>query len=97
MAGGRGLLIAGGYGGATATVAKRLRPQDFSDWVPEDYPRHAEDGDVRAALDAVEADYASAPSDKQLDEALLRVLATSHRPADIATATVQLLSQLHYR
>lgn len=92
---GHPLLAAGGYGGAAAAVVKRLRPQNFDGWMPDNYPQHAEDTDVGIALDALEAAHTVAAQEDELDKALLRMLATSHRPADIATATVRLLSQLH--
>ena len=91
---GRTVLAAGGYGGAAAAVAKRLRPQDFDMWAPDNYPEHADDTEVRIALDALEAAHAAVPSVRELDEAFLRTLTISHRPADIATATVRLLSQI---
>ncbi len=91
---GRPLFAAGGYGGAAAAVAKRLRPQDFDSWAPDGYPEHAEDPGVRIALETLEAAYAAAPPVQELDEALLHTLTVSHRPADIATATVRLLSQI---
>lgn len=91
---GRPVLAAGGYGGAAAAVAIRLRPHDFDGWVPDSYPQNAEDAAVRAALDTLETAHAAAPG-QEFDETLLRTLTTSHRPADIATSAVRLLSQVH--
>ncbi len=91
---GRPLLAAGGYGGAAAAVARRLRPQDFDTWAPDNYPRHTDEVGVRAALDVLEAAYAATPPIQELDQGLLRTLTIGHRPADIATATVRLLSQV---
>lgn len=90
---GRPLLAAGGYGGAAAAVAQRLRPQDFDGWAPDEYPAHAHDPEVSAALDALSDATARAGANNPLDEELLRLLTISHRPADIARATVRLLSQ----
>lgn len=89
----RPLLAAGGYGGAAAAVAQRLRPQDFDNWAPDGYPQHADDAEVFAALNALESAYAASNPARELDESLLRTLTISHRPADVATATVRLLSQ----
>lgn len=91
---GRPLLAAGGYGGAAAAVAQRLRPHNFDAWAPDNYPEHADDAGVRGALDTLEAAFADVSPHHELDEALLRTLTISHRPADIATSTVRLLSQI---
>lgn len=91
---GRPLLAAGGYGGAAAAVAQRLRPQDFRSWVPDDYPCHAHDPEVARALDELSDANARAGANDMFDEELLHLLTISHRPADIARATVRLLSGL---
>lgn len=88
------LLVAGGYGGAAAAVAQRLHPQYFVGWAPEGYPAHAQNTEVSAALEAVRDAYVSTDVKRAPDEELLRLLTISHRPADIARATVRLLSQL---
>ncbi|WP_218026407.1 hypothetical protein, partial [Microbacterium lacticum] len=89
---GRLLLVAGGYGGAAAAVAQRLYPQFFDGWSPGAYPAHALGAQVAVALDALQAAYASAAFGPHLDEELSRLLTISHRPADIARATVRLLA-----
>lgn len=94
---GRTLLAAGGYGGAAAAVARRLRPEDFDAWVPDNYPAHGDDAGVLAALERLEATLSDNPPAQELDEVLLRNLSISHRPADVATATVRLLSQITER
>lgn len=86
------LLVAGGYGGAAAAVAQRLYPHSFDGWAPATYPAHAQDAQVAVALDALHDAYASAAFGPHLDEELSRLLTISHRPADIARATVRLLS-----
>lgn len=86
------LFAAGGYGGAAAAVAHRLRPHYFDSWAPEGYPMHADDAAVCAALDTLEATFRDADPETEFDEGLLRTLTISHRPADIASATVRLLS-----
>ncbi|QPE05506.1 hypothetical protein IT882_05675 [Microbacterium schleiferi] len=90
---GRLLLVAGGYGGAAAAVAQRLYPQFFDGWAPGAYPADGEDAQVLVALDALHDAYASAAIGPHLDEELLRLLTISHRPADIARATVRLLTE----
>ena len=89
---GRLLLVAGGYGGAAAAVARRLYPQSFEGWAPEGYPAHATDVAVSDALNALSDAYSNVGLDSHLDAELLQLLAISHRPADIARATVRLLS-----
>lgn len=91
---GRLLLVAGGYGGAAAAVAQRLYPQYFEGWAPEKYPAHTQNTEVSAALDALSDAYENTGVNQALEEELLRLLTISHRPADIARATVRLLSQL---
>lgn len=86
------LLVAGGYGGAAAAVAQRLYPQYLEGWMPDAYPAHVQDAEVASALDVIRDAYVSAALDARLDEELLRLLITSHRPADIALATVRLLA-----
>lgn len=90
---GRLLLVAGGYGGAAAAVAKRLCPQFLDGWMPDGYPAHAQEANVSAALDTLSDAYANTGVHRTFDEDLLRLLAISHRPADIASAAVRLLSQ----
>jgi hypothetical protein len=90
---GRLLLVAAGYGGAAASVAQRLSPQYFDGWTPQAYPAHAQDAEVTAALDILHEAYMSAASMPHLDEELHQLLTVSHRPADIARATVRLLSE----
>lgn len=90
---GRLLLVAGGYGGASAAVAQHLFPRSFDGWAPGAYPAHAQDAEVAAALDVLRDAYLSTVLDSRLDEELLQLLIISHRPADIARATVRLLSE----
>lgn len=87
------LLVAGGYGGASAAVARHLFPRSFDGWAPGAYPAHAQNADVTAALDALRDAYLSTVLDSRLNEELLQLLTISHRPADIARATVRLLSE----
>lgn len=49
---------------------------------------------MTVALDALGDAYAATGATSVLDETLLRTLTISHRPADIASATVRLLSQV---
>jgi hypothetical protein len=93
------LLVSGGYGGASAAIAKLMRPIDFTAWTPsDDFPHGIDDVVIRSVLSGYEEMYKTVggqiPHAESLDEKLLHQLTISHRPADIATATVQLLSQL---
>lgn len=90
---GRLLLVAGGYGGAAAAVAQRLYPQYFEGWAPSAYPAHAQDTEVAAALEVLRDTYMGETVEPHLDEELRQLLTISHRPADIARATVRMLSE----
>lgn len=92
---GRPVLAAGGYGGAAAAIARRLRPNDFDGWAPTDFPSGADDGSVMMALDKAIRAHAVHPQPRlDADDALLRTITISHRPGDVATAAVQLLSRI---
>lgn len=96
---GQPVLASGGYGGASAAIARLMRPSDFTGWAPKgDFPQGSGDRKTRRVLSYFKKIYKREeermPHVKVLDEKLLRQLTNSHRPADIATATVQLLSQL---
>jgi hypothetical protein len=90
---GRLLLVAGGYGGAAAALAQHLYPKYFEGWAPGAYPANARDAEVTAALDVLRDAHLSAALEPHLNEELLQLLTISHRPADIARATVRLLSE----
>lgn len=92
---GKPVLVAGGYGGAAAAIARHLRPQDFDEWAPQGFPQGADDERVTEALEeAGKAYHAHAPDFSAGAESALRTITISHRPGDIATAAVQLLSRL---
>lgn len=96
---GQPLLASGGYGGASAAIARLMRPSDFIGWAPEgDFPLGSSDRETRQVLNDFKKIYKKEegriPHVKSLDEKMIHQLTVSHRPADIATATVQLLSQL---
>lgn len=96
---GQPLLASGGYGGASAAVARLMRPADFAGWAPEgDFPQGSCGQSTLKELNNFKEIYKIKQGQmlriKSLDEKLLHQLTISHRPADIATATVQLLSHL---
>jgi hypothetical protein len=83
------VYIAGGFGGAAALLGRHLGLP--LDWLPADVPDGQHDRPVSAAL--AEIDQAAAASGWSLDRDALSpeeraVLATSHRPADIASLSV---------
>lgn len=82
---GKALYVAGGYGGAAAAVARALGFDSF-DWAPKDIPAGADTEEVQDALDRLRTAYTSAKPDDGLSGEQRRVLAVSHRPANIATA-----------
>lgn len=82
---GKALYVAGGYGGAAAAVARALGFDSF-DWAPQDLPAGADTEEVQVALDRLRTAYAVAKPDDGLSGEQRRVLAVSHRPANIATA-----------
>lgn len=84
------LLAAGGFGGAAAAVSNALEPGP-REWQPSDYPEGAVETAVMEAIDRlVEASDGKFDSGSHAEHR--RVLATSHRPADIAWSVVSLLS-----
>lgn len=87
------LLVAGGYGGAAAAVARHLFPRYFEGWAPATYPARSQAREIIAALEKLRDAYVSATLEPHLDDGLLQLLTISHRPADIARATVRLLSE----
>ncbi|WP_295121982.1 hypothetical protein [uncultured Leifsonia sp.] len=84
------LYIAGGYGGAAALLAIAARGST-PNWMPQGFPRHAEDADVQRALERFLAVNATT-SRVALSETDARVLEASHRPADIATTVARALA-----
>lgn len=86
---GKPVYLAGGYGGAGAALAKILHPEDFADWAPSDFPEYGNDGAVDEALQKFEAEHWAHQVDLGLDESARLQLASSHRPADIATLVVR--------
>ena len=86
---GKPVYLAGGYGGAGAALAKFLHPDDFADWAPSDFPVHGDDRAVAEALQRFELEHRSNQVELGFDENARRQLASSHRPADIATLVVR--------
>lgn len=88
---GKALYVAGGYGGAATAVAQTLGYDNF-DWTPSDLPAGGETDQVQIALANLRTAYATVERTDGLSDDQRRVLAISHRPANIATMVVQGLS-----
>jgi hypothetical protein len=88
---GKALYVAGGYGGAASAVAQTLEFDRF-EWAPPSFPVGADTYQVQSALSSLQTAYAAAEPADGLSEEQRRVLAISHRPANIATAVVLGLS-----
>lgn len=91
--GGRPLYVAGGFGGAAAALAKTLGYDNLS-WGPPGFPAGANDGSVRRQLDELAAIVRNRPAADGLDPEERQLLASSHRPGDIATLVVLGLSRV---
>lgn len=84
------LYLAGGFGGATAAIARRLRAGPF-DWLPPGLPEGEEDPAVQEALLALEtvaADRGWSVTIDGLTDERRAVLCASHRPGEIASLSV---------
>lgn len=91
---GKRILAIGGYGGAAGAIARRMKPEFFESWLPRSLPRDADQGRVLSAVDAFYSSWLKRDVGKDFSNSeLLRTLAVSHRPGDIATAVVRLLSE----
>jgi len=89
---GRPLLASAGFGGASAAIAFQMKAETIEGWVPEsDFPAGV-DG-VVAPLErfrvAFESSGVGPPRGAQ---GATRLLGTSHRPGDIATSVVSILT-----
>jgi hypothetical protein len=87
------IYVAGGYGGASASIAKVLgltEPGSF----PADYPVGVFDAGVAEALETIRrlVDRDGLPSDG-LDDEERRVLTATHRPSDVALVTLRGLAR----
>lgn len=86
------LYVAGGYGGAASAIARVLAHESFN-WIPSDFPKGVGSPAVGSALSRVKRAYDSASRDDGLNVDERRLLAVSHRPANIATLLVLGLSR----
>ena len=89
----RALYVAGGYGGAAAAIARVLDFDSFA-WAPQGFPDGAESEKVGAALARIKSAYETRNVDDGLTAEERRLLAVSHRPANIATLAVLGLSRV---
>ncbi len=83
---GRPLYVAGGFGGAAATVARALGHDDGA-WSPSDYPLGLDEHDGLVDLLRQSVVETPLPSDGLSDNQRGQ-LAVTHRPGDIASLTV---------
>lgn len=90
----RRLYVAGGYGGAGAAIAHALVSDDFS-WAPPGIFEGLDSAAVQAALDSLKVAYVSSQIDDGLDSNERKILAVSHRPANIATLLVLGLARVN--
>lgn len=88
----RKLYIAGGYGGASAAIAKKVGLDSF-DWGPPEFPEGLDAPSAQSALDRFKTAYDSTTINDGLNSGDRRLLAVSHRPANIATLLVIGLSR----
>lgn len=86
----RRLYVAGGFGGGAAAIARALGYDDLA-WAPPEYPADA--AAVADALNAVTQAAADGIKDDRLSSDERAQLATTHRPADIASLVVLGLSR----
>lgn len=86
------LLVAGGFGGAAAAVARALGAFREGDWSGSDFPIGKESKEVEFALGQLIESAPSFECATSEQAELQRTLSVSHRPADIAASVVQLLS-----
>lgn len=86
------LLAAAGFGGAAAAVARVLHRELVDSWAPPNFPEGVNHPEIVAALETLAQLAAKVRPDAHLDSALVHTLTVSHRPGDIASAAVRLLS-----
>lgn len=91
----RQLYVAGGYGGGGAAIARTLAFDSF-DWAPFDLFEGVDAQPVESALERVKIAYDSKRIEDGLNSDERRLLAVSHRPANIATLLVLGLSRLNH-
>lgn len=84
---GQPIYLAGGFGGAAAAAAMTLELDDFA-WLPSGLPSKADDPVAGVSLDALRAAASSGSWSVEgngLTREQNRMLATSHRPGEIAS------------
>ncbi|MCU1572251.1 MAG: hypothetical protein JWO93_333 [Micrococcaceae bacterium] len=86
----KSLYVAGGYGGASAAMARALGFDDF-DWAPPGFPDGGDSEMIKSSLEKLKE--AGPRAEDGLTREERRVLAISHRPADIASRLVLGLSR----
>lgn len=98
------LYIAGGFGGASALLAKKALPKvlpgvrgkGLFSWAPEGFPRQPQDPDefalVEKTVEDIGDEFKTELRENGLDDRGIEKLAITHRPSDIATLLVLGLS-----
>jgi hypothetical protein len=95
VAAGQPLYVAGGFGGAAASIARALDRDDQS-WAPPGFPTGADSDPVRQALQQLRQTQQEHPApDDGLTDIERRQLAASSRPGEIATLVVTGLARAH--
>ena len=92
------LYIAGGFGGASALLARVVGIDEF-DWLPEDMPSVSEAfrNELNAYIQSVRNASAWTPELAKLDNDEQKKLAASHRPGEIASLVSRGLARLGRR
>jgi hypothetical protein len=84
------IYMAGGFGGATTAIARRLGAGPF-DWLPPGLPEGEDDASVQAALETLHTVASDAEWNLQADGLTAErrmLLSASHRPGEIASLCV---------
>ncbi|WP_136641801.1 hypothetical protein [Subtercola vilae] len=89
---GKTLLVAGGFGGAATVISNALNSEATQGWQPPNFPVHAHSATMEAALGRLKTSRPYVGSEDEYADRLRKVLAVSHRPADISTSVIRLLA-----
>jgi hypothetical protein len=90
---GKILLVAGGYGGAASAISSAINPSFSGSWQPHGFPQNGDDEKIQEALRSLADTYPTPAWGKGTAVELRKLLAVSHRPADISMCVVRLLDE----